>query len=73
MLVGLPASLLAGAVPAVGPLVMAPVGWGVWWVDAVATVAAAAEPGPPWSWIGWLAVGARRRRALAGARRAPMR
>jgi competence protein ComEC len=56
MLVGLPASLLAGAVPAVGPLVMAPVGWGVWWVDAVATVGAALEPGPPWSWIGWLAV-----------------
>ena len=56
MLVGLPASLLAGAVPAVAPIVMAPVGWGVWWVDAVATVAAAAEPGPPWSWIGWLAV-----------------
>ena len=56
MLVGLPASLLAGAVPAVGPLVMAPVGWGVWWVDAVATVAGAVEPAPPWSWLGWVAV-----------------
>jgi competence protein ComEC len=56
MLVGLPASLVAGAVPAVGPLLMAPVGWGVWWVDAVATVAAAVEPGPPWSWLGWVVV-----------------
>lgn len=53
MLVGLPACLLAGAVPALGPVVMAPVGWGVWWVDAVATVAAAAEPSAPWSWLGW--------------------
>ena len=35
---------------------MAPVGWGVWWVDAVATVAAAVEPAPPWSWLGWVAV-----------------
>ncbi len=56
MLVGLPASLVAGAVPAVGPMLMAPVGWGVWWVDAVATVAAAVEPAPPWSWLGWVAV-----------------
>ncbi len=56
MLVGLPACLLAGAVPAVAPVLMAPVGWGVWWVDAVATVAAALEPSPPWSWFGWLAV-----------------
>jgi competence protein ComEC len=53
MLYGLPACLVAGVVPAVGVPVMAPVGWGVWWVDAVATVAGAAEPGPPWSWLGW--------------------
>ena len=39
MLYGLPACLVAGVVPAVGVPVMAPVGWGVWWVDAVATVA----------------------------------
>ena len=56
MLVGLPACLVAGTVPFVGPAVMAPVGWGVWWVDAVATVAAAAEPQAPWSWAGWLAL-----------------
>lgn len=56
MLVGLPACLLAGAVPAVAPVVMAPVGWCVRWVDAVATVGAAVEPEPPWSWLGWLAV-----------------
>ena len=33
---------------------MAPVGLGVRWIDAVATIGAAVEPGPPWSWIGWL-------------------
>jgi competence protein ComEC len=56
MLLGLPACLLAGAVPLLAPVVMAPIGWGVWWVDAVATVAAAVEPPAPWSWFGWLGV-----------------
>jgi competence protein ComEC len=56
MLVGLPACLVAGAVPAIGPVVMAPSGWAAAWVDAVATVGAAIEPEPPWSWLGWLAV-----------------
>ena len=56
MLYGLPACLVAGTVPSIGPAVMAPVGWGVWWVDAVATVAAAAEPPAPWSWLGWAAL-----------------
>ncbi|MGI9030344.1 MAG: ComEC/Rec2 family competence protein [Ilumatobacteraceae bacterium] len=56
MLYGLPASLLAGAVPAMAPVVMAPVGVGVQWIDAVATVGAAVEPGPPWSWLGWVLV-----------------
>ena len=56
MLYGLPACLVAGTVPLVGPIVMAPVGWGVWWVDAVATVGAAVEPAAPWSWLGWLVV-----------------
>ena len=58
---------------AVGALVMVPVGWGVRWVDAVATVAAAVEPAPPWSWLGWVGlvvavvalVGAARRRLSA--------
>ncbi len=58
MLYGLPASLLAGAVPVVAAFVMAPVGWGARWVDAVATVAAAVEPPPPWSWVGWILVAA---------------
>jgi competence protein ComEC len=53
MLVGLPACLLAGAVPAVGGIVMAPSGWAAAWVDAVATVGAAVEPAAPWSWLGW--------------------
>jgi hypothetical protein len=35
---------------------MLPVGVGVRWIDAVATIGAAIEPGPPWSWIGWLAL-----------------
>jgi competence protein ComEC len=54
MLYGLPACIAAGAVPALAPVVMAPVGVGVRWVDAVATVGARLEPGPPWSWLGWL-------------------
>jgi competence protein ComEC len=58
MLYGLPASLLAGAVPVVAPLVMAPVDVGVRWIDAVATIGAAVEPGPPWSWLGWVFVAA---------------
>ena len=44
MLFGLPACLVAGAVPAVGAgASWRRSGWGVWWVDAVATVAAAAR------------------------------
>ena len=69
MLYGLPASLLAGAVPVVGALVMAPVGWGARWVDAVATVAAAVEPPAPWSWVGWVLVAG----GLAGMVRAGSR
>jgi competence protein ComEC len=57
MLYGLPACILAGAVPAIAPVVMAPVGIGVRWIDAVATIGAAVEPDPPWSWIGWLGTG----------------
>ena len=46
MLYGLPASLIAGAVPAVRTVLMAPVALGTRWVDAVAAVAAAARASP---------------------------
>ncbi len=49
MLYGLPASLVAGAIPAVRGVVMLPVGLGTRWVDIVATVAAAIERRPPWN------------------------
>ncbi|MGI9052683.1 MAG: ComEC/Rec2 family competence protein [Ilumatobacteraceae bacterium] len=58
MLYGLPACLVAGAIPPVAAVVMMPVGIGVRWIDAVATVGARLEPGPPWSWIGWLVLAA---------------
>jgi len=74
MLVGLPACLVAGTVPAVGPLVMAPIGVAARWIDAVATVGAALEPSGPALVAGWLAlavtvvalvtVGGRSRRAF---------
>jgi hypothetical protein len=41
----------------VAPVVMAPVGWGVRWIDAVAGVGAALEPAPPWTWFGWAVLG----------------
>lgn len=56
MLVGLPTCVLAGLIPVVGPVVMAPSGWAAAWVDAVATVGAELEPAAPWSWVGWLAL-----------------
>ena len=49
MLYGLPASLVAGAVPALRTVLMAPVALGTRWVDAVAAVAAALERHPPWN------------------------
>ena len=49
MLYGLPASLVAGAVPALRGVLMLPVGWGTRWVDSVAAVAAAIERRPPWN------------------------
>ena len=58
MLYGLPACLVAGVVPVVAPVVMAPVAVGVRWIDAVATIGSAVEPGPPWSWLGWAGVAA---------------
>jgi competence protein ComEC len=58
MLYGLPACIVSGAVPVLAPIVMAPVGVGVRWIDAVAIVGARLEPSPPWSWLGWLALSA---------------
>ncbi|NNE11539.1 MAG: ComEC/Rec2 family competence protein [Ilumatobacter sp.] len=53
MLYGLPAGLVAGAVPAVAPLVMFPCRLGVRWVDTVAVLGARLEPGGTATWIGW--------------------
>ncbi len=56
MLYGLPAGLVVGVLPAVGPVVMYPARIGTTWVDTVAMLGARLEPGPPWSWIGWVAI-----------------
>jgi competence protein ComEC len=56
MLYGLPAGLLVGAVPALGPMAMFPARVGTRWVDTVAMVGARLEPDPPWSWLGWAGV-----------------
>jgi competence protein ComEC len=53
MLYGLPVGLLVGAVPGVGPVLMAPAAVGTRWVDTVAMLGARLEPGPPWSFVGW--------------------
>ena len=57
MLYGIPAGLLAAALPTVpAALVMAPAVLGTRWVAAVAAVAARVEPSPGWAWFGWGAV-----------------
>ena len=56
MLYGLPAGLLVGALPFLGPVVMFPARIGTRWVDTVAILGARLEPEPPWSWIGWLGI-----------------
>jgi competence protein ComEC len=56
MLYGLPAGLLVGAVPMLGPVVMFPARVGTKWVDTVAMLGARLEPDPLWSWIGWAVV-----------------
>ena len=56
MLYGLPAGLLAGAVPAAGPIVMFPCRVGVRWVDTVAMLGERVEPGGTTTWIGWSAI-----------------
>ncbi|MET0662389.1 MAG: ComEC/Rec2 family competence protein [Ilumatobacteraceae bacterium] len=56
MLYGLPAALVAGALPVLAPVLMLPALVGTRWVDAVAQVAALVEPDPPWVWLGWAVV-----------------
>jgi competence protein ComEC len=56
MLYGLPAGLIAGAIPAVAPAVMLPCRFGVRWVDVVAMLGARLEPGGRASAAGWLLV-----------------
>src|SRR6056297_1365788 len=53
MLYGLPAGLVAGAIPAVAPVAMFPARLGTRWVDTVALLGARLEPDPPWVWVGW--------------------
>ena len=53
MLYGLPAGLLAGAVPPVAPVVMFPCRVGVRWVDTVSVLGARVEPGGAVTWVGW--------------------
>jgi competence protein ComEC len=54
MLYGLPAGLLAGALPAVSPAVMFPCRLGVRWVDTVSVLGARLEPGGAATWVGWV-------------------
>ncbi len=58
MLYGLPAALVAAAVPGAGSVLMAPAGLCVRWVDTVAVVASAAEPPPPIAAAGWVVIAA---------------
>ena len=53
MLYGLPASLVAGSVPAVAGVVMFPARLGVRWVDTVALLGARFEPHGRAVWLGW--------------------
>ncbi|MFW2334762.1 ComEC/Rec2 family competence protein [Ilumatobacter sp.] len=53
MLYGLPAGLLAGALPPIGPVVMFPCRVGVRWVDTISMLGARLEPGGAATWVGW--------------------
>ena len=53
MLYGLPAGLVAGAVPWLAPVVMLPCRVGVRWVDTVSVLGARLEPGGAATWVGW--------------------
>jgi competence protein ComEC len=66
MLYGLPASIVAGAVPPLRGVLMAPVAIGVSWVDSIAVAASAVERHPPWNVVITLGVVAV---AVVGSRR----
>ena len=68
MLYGLPAGLVAGWVPPLGPAFMFPARIGTRWVDTVAALGARIEPDPPWVWIGWMLVVGAVLLALVGGR-----
>lgn len=48
MMVGMPIAILVALVPSVARVMVPPLELGVWWVDAVARVAAACEPSSQW-------------------------
>jgi len=56
MLFGIPAGLLAAALPPAAAIVMAPCTIGTRWVATVAYVAARFEPSPGWAALGWMAM-----------------
>jgi competence protein ComEC len=56
MLYGLPAGLVAGAVPPLAPLLMLPCRLAVRWVDTVAMLGERLEPGGPATLAGWLVI-----------------
>jgi competence protein ComEC len=68
MLYGLPAGLVAGWVPPLGPALMFPARIGTRWVDTVAALGARVEPDPPGVWIGWMLVVGAVLLALIGGR-----
>ena len=53
MLYGLPTGIVAGMMPAIAPVVLLPCKIGVRWVDTVAALGAAVEPGGRATWVGW--------------------
>jgi competence protein ComEC len=74
MLYGLPAGLVAGLVPPAAPVVLAPCRVGVRWIDLVAALGAAIEPGRRGSLLGWLVlIGVLAAISRTGCRRPPRR